>query len=73
MMAGSRVIVTRTETMTTMIAPAARLLKIVEGTMSMPVSASTTVRPLKNTARLAVAPVMRMAACLSRPLLRSSR
>ena len=52
--AGSRVSAASTETLTTRIAPAARLPKMLVGTMSMPQRASTTVMPLKNTARLAV-------------------
>ena len=38
-----------------MMAPAARLRKMVEGISSMPMRATTTVIPLKKTARLAVA------------------
>ena len=60
--AGSSVSAAATETMPTMIAPAARLRMIVVGTSSMPSSATTNVLPLKSTARLAVAP-----ACGSRP------
>jgi hypothetical protein len=53
--AGSSVSEARTATTTTKIAPAAMLRKMVVGTMSIPIRARTTVRPLKNTARLAVA------------------
>ncbi len=60
-MAGSSVSDTMTETRTTMMAPAPRLRKIVEGMSSMPSSATTTVMPLKNTARLAVEPVAAIA------------
>ena len=49
--AGSSVIDDATDTSTTMIAPPARLRKIVVGTSSMPARATTTVMPLKNTAR----------------------
>ena len=48
-------------------APPASPRKMVVGMMSMPASASTTVTPLKNTARFAVAPDARMASSLSRP------
>ena len=71
--AGSRVIDDATDTSTTMIAPPARLRKIVVGTRSMPARATTTVSPLKNTARDAVAPEARIASFFSRPLWRSSR
>ena len=71
--AGSSVIDTATDTKTTMIAPPARLRKIVVGTRSMPANARTTVKPLKNTARDAVAPDARIASFFSRPLCRSSR
>ena len=54
--AGSRVIDASSDISVTKIAPAARLRKIVVGRMNMPISARTTVMPLKNTARLAVAP-----------------
>ena len=47
--------------MVTRIAPVARLRKIVVGRMNIPSSASTTVSPLKNTARLAVPPVRAIA------------
>ena len=71
--AGSSVIDAATDTSTTMIAPPARLRKIVVGTSSMPASASTTVRPLKKTARFAVAPDIAIASSFSRPFDRSSR
>ena len=73
MTAGSSVIDAPMASSTTMIAPRPRLRKIVLGTNSIPSSASTTVRPLKNTARLAVAPVRPMASSLSKPRTRSSR
>ncbi len=73
MTAGNRVIDAATETSTTMMAPPARPRKIVVGTSSMPESAITTVRPLKKTARLAVAPERPIACSLSPPLRRSSR
>ena len=56
-----------------MIAPPARLRKIVFGTISSPSNARTTVIPLKNTARLAVAPARPIASSFSRPWSRSSR
>jgi hypothetical protein len=59
--------------MTTKIAPAARLRKIVVGMISIPRRASTTVIPLKNTARLAVAPAASTASSFSSPRWRSSR
>ncbi len=71
--AGSSVSEAATATSTTTIAPAAMLRKIVVGFSSIPASASTTVIPEKNTARLAVAPAALMAASLSRPRARSSR
>ena len=51
----------------------ARLAKMLVGTMTRPSSASTTVRPLNSTARLAVPPVTAIASILSRPRARSSR
>ena len=71
--AGSSVIDAATETSTTMIAPPARPRKIVVGTRSMPESAITTVRPLKKTARFAVAPERPIERSLSPPFRRSSR
>jgi hypothetical protein len=71
--AGSKVIEAATAIRTTKIAPLARLRKIVFGTISNPSSARTTVIPLKNTARLAVAPARPIASSLSRPWSRSSR
>ena len=71
--AGSSVSAASTVMVTTRMAPMARLTKMSVGTMSMPSRASTTVMPLKNTARLAVAPVTAMASILSRPRARSSR
>ena len=73
MTAGRSVIDAATETSTTMMAPPARPRKIVVGTRSMPDSAMTTVRPLKKTARFAVAPERPIARSLSPPLRRSSR
>ena len=63
----------RTAATTTKIAPAPRLVKIEYGTISIPVRASTTMPPLKNTARLAVLAAIAMAAPMSRPARRSSR
>ena len=57
----------------TKIAPAASARKIVVGMMNMPSRARTTVMPLKNTARLAVAPAAPIASILSKPFFRSSR
>ena len=71
--AGSRLIDNAIEISTTRIAPPARPRKIVVGTSIMPASASTTVRPLKNTARFAVAPDRPIASRLSCPFARSSR
>ncbi len=71
--AGSSVIEAATETSTTTIAPPASDRKIVVGTISIPASASTTIMPLKNTARFAVAPVAPIASSFSRPRCRSSR
>ncbi len=59
--AGRRVIEAAIAHSVTRIAPPARLRKIETGTISMPRSASTTVSPLKNTARLAVPPERRIA------------
>jgi hypothetical protein len=67
------VIEAATETSTTMMAPPARPRKIVVGTRSMPESAITTVRPLKKTARFAVAPERPIERSLSPPFRRSSR
>ena len=65
--AGRSVIEAATETSTTMMAPPARPRKIVVGTRSMPESAITTVRPLKKTARFAVAPERPIERSLSPP------
>ena len=73
MTAGSSVIDAATETSTTMIAPPASPRKIVVGTSSMPASARTTVRPLKNTARFAVAPDRPIAQLVASLSARSSR
>ena len=72
-MAGSSVSAAMTATSTARIAPAARLTKIFVGTISIPTSASTTVNPLKSTARLAVSPATVIASRCSRPPRRSSR
>jgi hypothetical protein len=71
--AGSKVIERASDTSTTRIAPPARPRKIVSGMISMPASARITVRPLKNTARFAVAPDIPIASSLSLPRARSSR
>ena len=71
--AGSSVSAATTATSTARIAPAARLTKIFVGTISIPTSASTTVIPLKSTARLAVSPATVIASRCSRPPRRSSR
>jgi hypothetical protein len=71
--AGSSVIEPAIAAIVTRMAPPARLRKIDTGTISIPSSASTTVRPLKNTARLAVAPERRIASSFSNPFFRSSR
>ena len=61
-----------TETTPTMIAPTARLRRMVSGTSTMPTMAKTNARPLNPTARLAVAPAVPMASATSRPWVRSS-
>ena len=71
--AGSRVSEAITATTTTRIAPSPMLRKMVLGSSSMPARATTTVRPLNNTARLAVAPPRSIASSLSPPAARSSR
>ena len=71
--AGSRVSAANTAEATTRIAPAARLTKMLVGTMSMPSSASTTVMPLKKTARPAVPPATATASGTERPCASSSR
>ncbi len=71
--AGSSVSAAATEVMPTRIAPAARLRKIVLGMSSRPSIAITKAKPLKSTARLAVAPVAAIASSFSRPPERSSR
>ena len=71
--AGSRVSVAITATMTTDIAPMPRLTKTLCGTTSSPIRANTTVTPLKKTARVAVEPAMAIASILSWPRCRSSR
>ena len=64
---GSSVSAAATAAATTKMAPAPRLVKIENGTTSMPVRAKTTVPPLNSTARPAVAPVRATAASRSRP------
>jgi hypothetical protein len=71
--AGSSVSATASEVMPTRIAPAARLRKIVEGTISRPNMATTNADPLNRTARLAVPPVATIASSGSPPRPRSSR
>ena len=71
--AGRRVSAAATDTTPTITAPAARLRRMVTGTRNMPSRATTKVLPLRSTARLAVAPVIRIAASLPRPWPRSSR
>jgi len=71
--AGSNVMEAAMDTSVTKMAPAASERKIVVGMMNIPRRASTTVIPLKNTARLAVAPAAAMASIFSKPFFRSSR
>ena len=71
--AGSSVIEAASAARVTRIAPAGEARKIVVGMMNIPSSASTTVMPLKNTARFAVAPAAPIASSLSNPFFRSSR
>ena len=71
--AGSSVSEAATAATTTRIAPIPTLKKSVNGTISMPSSAITTVSPLTSTARLAVAPAAAIASTFSRPRARSSR
>lgn len=72
-MAGRRVSAAATATNTTRIMPRPMLMEMERGTMSMPVSAMTTVRPLTSTARLAVAAELPMASTTLAPAARSSR
>ena len=72
-MAGSSVREMAIESRTTIVAPPARLFHIVEGMISIPLNAKTTVRPLNSTARLAVAPAAAIASFFSSPAARSSR
>ena len=62
-----------TDTMTTAIAPKAMEKNSVCGTIRTPTSAMTTVAPLKNTVRFAVAPVRATASRLLSPRANSSR
>ncbi len=71
--AGRRVSEARTAKITTKIAPVARLLNIVKGTINIPSKAKITVTPLNKTARLAVAPELAIASIISTPLFLSSR
>jgi len=71
--AGSSESAAATETMPTRIAPSARLRMIEVGTMNIPSSATTKVKPLNSTARLAVAPARAIASSFARPSARSSR
>jgi hypothetical protein len=71
--AGRRVIDAASDARVTRMAPAARLRKMDTGMMSIPSREITTVSPLKNTARLAVAPAAPMASSLGKPFFRSSR
>ena len=65
--AGSSVSATASDVTPTRIAPAARLRKIVEGTINRPNIAITNADPLNRTARLAVAPVAAIASSGARP------
>ena len=58
---------------TTMLAPRPKLRKMFVGTISIPSSAITTVRPENSTARIAVSPAMPIASVIVRPSRRSSR
>ena len=71
--AGSRVMAAAIVTMPTMIAPSARLRRIVSGTRSRPSRATTNELPENRTALLLVPPVAMIASILSRPACRSSR
>ena len=57
----------------TMIAPSARLRRMVSGTRSSPSRATTNELPENRTALLLVPPVATIASTLSRPACRSSR
>ena len=75
-LAGSSVNAAASAHSTTRIAPAARLRKIVVGTINSPTSATTTVMPENSTARLAVDPARSIASSFSaagRPLLAVAR
>ena len=65
--------VARTDATTTNIMPMPIATNTLEGTSSIPANATTTVNPLKTTARVAVALALPMASTFSRPLRRSSR
>ena len=71
--AGSRVMAAAMVTTPTMIAPSARLRRIVSGTSSRPSRATTNELPENRTALLLVPPVATIASILSRPACRSSR
>ena len=71
--AGSSVRAAHTATATTRMAPAPRLTKMLLGTSSKAHRASTTVMPLKNTARAAVPPATATASIFGRPWASSSR
>ena len=73
MSAGSNVSEVSSVVKTTSIAPTPMLMVRSMGTTTMPSMASTTVIPLKKTARLALAPEAAMASIFSRPRARSSR
>ena len=72
-LAGRKVSVPASATSTTRMAPSPSDWKKENGTMRMPHSAITTVRPLNSTVRPAVAPARPMASSLSRPRAVSSR
>ena len=71
--AGSSVMAAAIVTRPTMIAPSARLRRIVSGTSSSPSRATTNELPVNRTALLLVPPVATIASILSRPACRSSR
>ena len=72
-MAGRSVIDAPSAAIVTRIAPPASDRKIVAGKIIIPSRASTTVRPLKKTARFAVAPAAPIASSFAKPFFRSSR
>ncbi len=71
--AGSKVMAAAMVTTPTMIAPSARLRRMVSGTRSRPSRATTKELPENRTALLLVPPVVMIASILSRPACRSSR